>query len=125
MAGLLTARVLSNHFDQVIIVERDPVHDQPESRKGQPQTRHLHGLLASGLDIMTHYYPDLPDALAAGGALVTDMTEHMQWYTYGGYRRRFSMGRRAALMSRPFLEYLIRQRETFDDLLRNQIDLKI
>ena len=110
MAGLLAARVLSNHFDQVTIVERDLVHDQPESRKGQPQTRHLHGLLANGLDIMTRYYPDLPDALAAGGALVTDMTEHMQWYTYGGYRKRFSMDRRAALMSRPFLEYLIRQR---------------
>jgi 2-polyprenyl-6-methoxyphenol hydroxylase-like FAD-dependent oxidoreductase len=110
MAGLLAARVLSIHFDQVTIVERDPVHDRPESRKGQPQTRHLHGLLASGLDIMARYYPDLPDALAAGGALVTDMTEHMQWYTYGGYRKRFAMGRRAALMSRPFLEYLIRQR---------------
>lgn len=110
MAGLLTARVLSNHFDQVTIVERDPVHDRPEARKGQPQTRHLHGLLASGLDIMTRYYPDLPDALAVGGALVTDMTEHMQWYTYGGYRKRFAMGRRAALMSRPFLEFLIRQR---------------
>jgi 2-polyprenyl-6-methoxyphenol hydroxylase-like FAD-dependent oxidoreductase len=110
MAGLLAARVLSDHFDDVTIVERDPVSERPESRKGQPQTRHLHGLLASGLDIMTRYYPDLPDALAAGGALVTDMTEHMQWYTYGGYRKRFSMGRRAALMSRPFLEYLIRQR---------------
>jgi|YNPNPStandDraft_1061719.scaffolds.fasta_scaffold06096_8 2-polyprenyl-6-methoxyphenol hydroxylase-like FAD-dependent oxidoreductase len=110
MAGLLAARVLSNHFDRVTIVERDPVCDHPESRKGQPQTRHLHGLLASGLDIMTRYYPDLPDALASGGALVTDMTEHMQWYTYGGYRQRFSMGRRAALMSRPFLEHLIRQR---------------
>ena len=46
MAGLLAARVLSNHFDHVTIVERDPVHDQPESRKGQPQTRHLHVLLA-------------------------------------------------------------------------------
>lgn len=110
LAGLLTARVLSEHCARVTIIERDPVHNHPESRKGQPQTRHLHGLLASGLDIMTRYYPDLPDALAAGGALVTDMTEHMQWYTYGGYRQRFSMGRRAALMSRPFLEYLIRQR---------------
>lgn len=84
MAGLLTARVLSNHFDRVTIVERDPVHDRPEARKGQPQTRHLHGLLASGLDIMTRYYPDLPDALAAGGALVNDMTKNMQWYTYDG-----------------------------------------
>ncbi len=110
MAGLLTARVLSKHFAQVTIVERDQVPDQPEARKGQPQTRHLHGLLASGLEIMTRYYPDLPEALAAGGALVSDMTANMCWYTYGGYRQRFTMGRKAALMSRPFLEHLIRQR---------------
>lgn len=31
---------------------------------------------------MTRYCPDLPDAL------VTHMTEHMQWYTYDGYRYR-------------------------------------
>ena len=34
MAGLLAARVLSNHFDHVTIVERDPVHDQPEFAQG-------------------------------------------------------------------------------------------
>lgn len=110
MAGLLAARVLSNHFDRVTIVERDPVHDQPESRKGQPQTRHLHVLLAGGLDVMTRYFPDLPDALTASGALVEDTTETMRWYSYGGYRQRFSMGRKGAIMSRPLLEHLIRQR---------------
>jgi 2-polyprenyl-6-methoxyphenol hydroxylase-like FAD-dependent oxidoreductase len=110
MAGMLTARVLSNHFDQVTIIERDPVTDQPESRKGQPQTRHLHVLLAGGLDVITRYFPDLPDALVAGGALVEDTTETMRWYSYGGFRKRFSMGRKGAIMSRPFLEYLIRQR---------------
>lgn len=110
MAGLLAARVLSEHFAQVTLVERDPVEDQPQSRKGQPQTRHLHGLLASGLAIMTGYFPDLPQALEEGGAVLGDFGETMQWYAYGGYRQRFSMGVRAALMSRPFLEYLIRQR---------------
>ncbi|MCL4830380.1 MAG: hypothetical protein KJZ95_23685, partial [Caldilinea sp.] len=70
MAGLLTARVLSEHFSQVTLIERDPVADRPEARKGQPQTRHLHGLLASGLEIMTRYFPDLMEALEAGGAIV-------------------------------------------------------
>ena len=110
MAGLLTARVLSNHFDQVTVVERDPVHDQPESRKGQPQTRHLHGLLANGLVIMTRYFPDLPAALVENGALVGDMGENMRWYSYGGYRQRLTLGSKAALMSRPMLEHLVRQR---------------
>jgi 2-polyprenyl-6-methoxyphenol hydroxylase-like FAD-dependent oxidoreductase len=110
MAGLLTARVLSEHFDQVTLIERDPVADRAEARKGQPQTRHLHGLLASGLEIMTRYYPDLMDALKAGGARVEDFGESMHWWTYGGYRQRFTLGVKAALMSRPFLEYLVRTR---------------
>lgn len=28
MGGLLAARALSNHFDEVLILERDPVHGQ-------------------------------------------------------------------------------------------------
>lgn len=110
MAGLLTARVLSEHFGQVTLIERDPVADRPEARKGQPQTRHLHGLLASGLEIMTRYYPDIIDALEAGGAIVSDFGENMRWHTYGGYRQRFTLGIKAALMSRPFLEHLVRTR---------------
>ncbi|MFZ0546503.1 MAG: FAD-dependent monooxygenase [Candidatus Promineifilaceae bacterium] len=112
MAGLLAARVLSNHFAQVTILERDPVADRPEPRKGQPQARHLHGLLATGLQLITRYLPDLPQALAANGAIVTDFAESMRWYTYGGYRKRFNMGVEAAMMSRPLLEYLVRERVT-------------
>lgn len=110
MAGLLTARILSDHFDHVTIIERDPIHAQPEARKGQPQARHLHGLLSSGLTIMGQYFPGLPETLAAEGAFVGDMGESMNWYSYGGYRQRFTLGHASALMSRPLLEYTIRHR---------------
>lgn len=120
MGGLITARVLSEHFAQVTILERDPVSDRPESRKGQPQTRHLHGLLASGLDTLTHYFPDLPEALGANGAIVQDFAETMHWHAYGGFRKRFHMGLRAALMSRPLLELLVRERT----LARSNITLR-
>lgn len=110
LAGLMTARVLSDYFQQVTILERDAVNDHPESRKGQPQTRHLHGLLASGFRTMTHYFPDLPEALSAGGAMATDMGKGMHWYTHGGYRRPFHYGQKGVTVSRPFLEYLLRQR---------------
>ena len=63
MAGLMAARVLSEHFAQVTVLERDALHNEPESRKGQPHTRHLHGLLARGLELMAHYFPDLIEAL--------------------------------------------------------------
>lgn len=110
MGGLLAARVLSEHFAQVTILERDTVTAEPQSRKGQPQTRHLHGLLASGLDTLTHYFPDLQDALVQNGAMVVDMAESMHWHSYGGFRKRFHMGLNAATMSRPLLESLVRQR---------------
>lgn len=66
MAGLLTARVLSEHVGHVTIVERDLVADGPVSRKGQPQTRHLHGLLSSGLAILSGYFPDLRTTTTPG-----------------------------------------------------------
>lgn len=110
LAGLLAARVLSDHFDRVTIVERDAVADRPEPRKGQPQTRQFHGLLAAGLDLLTDFFPRLDDDLVEGGAMVRDMGEAMRWYHFGGYRKQFEAGLRGMLVSRPFLEWHIRRR---------------
>ncbi len=52
MAGLLAARVLSDHFEQVTIIERDRLTRDADPRKGVPQGRHVHGLLARGAVIM-------------------------------------------------------------------------
>ncbi len=109
LAGLLTARVLSKHFTQVTLLERDKINDQAEARKGQPQTRHLHGLLAKGLETMVGYFPTLIDDLTAGGARIADMGQGMRWYTFGGYRQQFQSGMLGALMSRPLLEWQIRR----------------
>lgn len=109
MAGLLTTRILSKHFNQVLLLERDPINDQPEARKGQPHTRHLHGLLAKGLDTMLTYFPTLVTDLRDGGAIITDMGQALRWHACGGYRRQFPSGMMSALMSRPFLEWQIRR----------------
>jgi 2-polyprenyl-6-methoxyphenol hydroxylase-like FAD-dependent oxidoreductase len=110
LGGLLAARVLSDHFRRVTILERDRVHDYPESRKGQAHTQHVHLLFAAGFQVMQHYFPDLRAALLAGGALVTRGGDAVRWYTHGGYRRPVDMGAEALVATRPFLEHLIRQR---------------
>jgi 2-polyprenyl-6-methoxyphenol hydroxylase-like FAD-dependent oxidoreductase len=110
MAGLLAARVLSEHFEHVTILERDPVQNIPQSRKGQPQTRHLHGLLVEGLKIVTRYFPDLLQGLQTDGVQLMDMAQTMQWYCYGGYRATFEFGMKGIITSRPYLEWQIRQR---------------
>jgi 2-polyprenyl-6-methoxyphenol hydroxylase-like FAD-dependent oxidoreductase len=110
MAGLLAARSLSDHFSQVTLIERDKFSDAPESRRGQPQTRHLHGLLAGGRTILETYFPGLTASLQAGGATLGDMGQAARWYISGGYRIQYESGMKALMMSRPFLEWHIRQR---------------
>jgi 2-polyprenyl-6-methoxyphenol hydroxylase-like FAD-dependent oxidoreductase len=110
LGGLMQARVLKNHFAKVTIIEKDKVERKVFSRKGQPQTRHLHGLLPAGFQVMSHYFPDLKEDLVQNGALVADFAKDMIWYTHGGYRKRFEMNLDAVTLSRPTLEHLIRER---------------
>lgn len=109
MSGLLAARVLSAHFDKVTVFERDEVADRPESRKGQPQTRHLHTLLAQGLHVFERFFPTLRDDLVAGGAILGDMGADIRWHAFGGYRRQFESGMIGIMMTRPFLEQCVRR----------------
>ena len=44
IGGLLAARVLAERFERVVVVERDPLPQTGEHRRGVPHGRHLHGL---------------------------------------------------------------------------------
>src|SRR5689334_20796755 len=68
MAGLLAARVLSEHFEQVTVIERDRRSERGEPRKGVPQGRHVHILLMQGELILRELFPDLYTTLAQAGA---------------------------------------------------------
>ena len=56
-AGLLAARVLSNYFQRVTLIERDKYPNAPENRPGVPQSRHLHALLLRGKKIIDRFFP--------------------------------------------------------------------
>jgi len=73
LAGLLAARVLSEHFDDVVLLERDPLPAQAAPRKGTPHAVHPHGLLARGRQAIEELFPGFTDALEAQGALLGDI----------------------------------------------------
>src|SRR5262249_2233859 len=52
MAGMMAARVLADSFQQVIVLERDTLPENAESRAGVPQAKHLHALLPRGRRIL-------------------------------------------------------------------------
>ena len=114
ISGLLAARVLSRHFAHVTIVERDtlPALGNPSSepRKGVPQGRHLHVLLAHGLDLLETLFPGLTEELQARGANVGDLSESVRWFSDGVYTRNFHSGLVGVQVSRPLLESTILRR---------------
>ena len=72
MAGLLAARVLAERFTTVVVVERDRLPDAPEPRRGVPQGKHIHGLLAGGQQAFEQLLPGLTQELEADGVPVGD-----------------------------------------------------
>ena len=110
MAGLLAARVLSDHFEQVTLIERDRFPEGAEHRKGVPQGRHFHVLLKRGETALDRLFPDLGAALTEGGAPVVDIGADMRIYQFGDYKVRCSTEACLIFLSRPFLEWHVRRR---------------
>ncbi|MEZ4731052.1 MAG: FAD-dependent monooxygenase [Caldilineaceae bacterium] len=110
MAGLLAARVLSDYFTQVMIIERDHLPEGARTRKGTPQSRHGHGLLAGGYQLIERLFPGFGQELVANGALPCDVIGDARWYQLGGYKAKFQSGLQGILMSRPLIEAVMRRR---------------
>jgi 2-polyprenyl-6-methoxyphenol hydroxylase-like FAD-dependent oxidoreductase len=111
MAGLLAARVLSDSYDRVTVIDRDALPaGLSENRRAVPQGEHAHGLQPGGQQAVESLLPGLRDeALEAGGlALRAALDMRM---TLGGHDiRRVSVDGDYAVVSRPLLEGLIRRR---------------
>jgi 2-polyprenyl-6-methoxyphenol hydroxylase-like FAD-dependent oxidoreductase len=110
IGGLLTARALADHYAQVTVLERDTFPAPGENRKGVPQGRHAHALLAAGREALEGFFPGLTDKLVQQGAIVGDPTLHARRFIGGGYHCQFRSGARGLYVSRPLLEAYIRTR---------------
>ncbi len=109
ISGLLAARVLSAHFDYVTVYDRDVLPTDVDNRRGVPQGRHGHGLLASGLRGLKALFPMLEQDLLRGGAVPGDVIGNLRWFQHGHYKAQFSSGMDGLLLSRPLLEVTVRQ----------------
>ena len=109
MAGLAAARVLSDHVATVTILERDSLDEAPGGhRRGVPQARHAHGLLAAGSQRLTAWFPDLAADLLAAGAEEADLGQGL-WHQGGAFRVKAPTGIIGLAVSRPCLEHTVRR----------------
>ncbi|MCT7357380.1 FAD-dependent monooxygenase, partial [Streptomyces sp. 15-116A] len=92
LAGLLAAAVLSTAgVDEVIVLDRDELPEGPEHRRGLPQGRHAHLLMAGGMDAMEELVPgvSLRKRLLAAGAHEISLSSGMLARTPEGWLRRW------------------------------------
>lgn len=111
MAGLMAARVLSDHADEVLVIERDESETGDEPRPGVPQGTQVHALLPAGAAQLDRWFPGFyADAIAEG--LVEPTPD--QAYTFVNGVRRITPPPlteiRTLISTRPFLESRVRRR---------------
>jgi 2-polyprenyl-6-methoxyphenol hydroxylase-like FAD-dependent oxidoreductase len=110
MAGLLSARVLSEHYERVLVVDRDELTGVTGTRRGVPHGGHAHGLVARGQKILQRQFPGLTEEICAAGVRPGDFGDDIRWYFNG---RRLATGRTGLISvpaTRPVLEYHVRRR---------------
>ena len=117
MAGLFAARVLSDYFGEVVLVDRDGIPSSPATRGGVPQGKHFHALLSGGLSIANELFPGFNDDLEEAGAVPCVLGRDFfayrpegKSYALAAYQPEPRPAGTVYFMSRPLLEHCLRQR---------------
>src|SRR4051812_5870522 len=110
MGGLLAARALTDFYATVTVLERDafPLSDVP--RKGVPQGRHAHGLLARGRSVIENFFPGWTEEVVASGGASGDIAGDVNWIGHGVTIKSAPSDMIGLLASRPVLEGQVRRR---------------
>ena len=110
IAGLLAARVLSDAYAEVTVIDRDIVTGVKVPRKGVPHGPHAHGLLARGHQILDELFPGLTPELVADGIPLGDLSGDIRWYFNGRKLASEHSGLGCLSATRPVLEHYVRSR---------------
>jgi len=110
MAGLLAARVLSEHFARVTVVERDVLPEAAAHRRGVPQGRHVHAVLPRGAELLEELFEGLTADLHGAGAITGSGAHDVRLLLSGHRLAPIASSLRRLFVSRPLLEATIRAR---------------
>ncbi|PKI16187.1 FAD-binding oxidoreductase [Colwellia sp. 12G3] len=117
MSGMCTAKVLSDYFDEVIILDADIGHELDDPREKTPQANHAHHLLHRGQVELEHLFPGFLEELKAAGAKVIDASKSYRIFQNGSWKVVCDSGVKACALRRSLLEGVLRERiETINNI---------
>ena len=111
IGGLAAAGALSPYFEDIVVLERDTLPPSASSRAGTPQDRHLHGLLAGGLQALEDLFPGFEKDLVGDGAVAINAFRDIRYERpdVGALPQR-DLGSSLLCASRPLIEQVLRRR---------------
>ncbi|GAA0446365.1 FAD-dependent oxidoreductase [Streptomyces stramineus] len=110
MSGLMAARILTEHFSTVTVLDRDSLPGTPSPRRGAPHAEHGHALLLSGKRKLGELFPGIDSELLARGAVPFDPGLELLMHQMGALRQRFRSGDQGLSLTRALLEHTVRAR---------------
>lgn len=110
IAGIAAAKALTDRFDKVIVLEKDPPHSRREGRPGAAQGWHLHHLLTAGRIELERLFPGIIDDMVREGAFDVDMAAQYRIRLGGTWKKPGTGPIQIVCAGRPLLEWCVRRR---------------
>lgn len=110
ITGVMSAKILSQHFAKVILIDKDAMPDAAAPRNTVPQEHHVHLLLHRGRQNMERLFPGFLAGLEDDGAQVVDLSHGVKWHLAGRWKNRWPTGVTAHYCSRTLVEHHLRRR---------------
>ncbi|MGH3822811.1 MAG: FAD-dependent oxidoreductase [Pseudonocardiaceae bacterium] len=110
IAGLLAARVLTETYQKVTVIDRDVLPEIGVHRRGVPHGRHHHGLQPRGREVLDELFPGLTADVVRAGARIGDVLGNCRILLSGYRLRQADIGLPILVALRPLLEGQVRAR---------------
>jgi 2-polyprenyl-6-methoxyphenol hydroxylase-like FAD-dependent oxidoreductase len=110
LGGLSAARILSDYFGEVMILDRDDLPGDASPRPGVPQGKHPHFLLGGGVRALQNLFPGFSTELMRAGAEPVDPGADIL-YEVPGQKvfPRTKLGWSTYSLTRPLIERIVRR----------------
>lgn len=110
MAGLLAARVLTDRYESVTVLDRDLLPDEALARRGLAQATQPHALLEAGRATIEDLLPGFEEGLLEAGGVVADVATDIDFYAEGGFLSPPPASMPMYCATRPLFDLIVRRR---------------
>lgn len=109
ISGLVTARVLADRFDEVILCERDRLPDRPVARRSVPQARAPHVLWEAGRQTLDDLFSGFTEAVLNEGGSLIDAQRDLNVFFDGDFLAGGASDQQSLTASRALFEQVLRR----------------